>query len=149
MRAIFILVLLLLASVVIGCRTIGSSIQLGLGSDRSPKTVDQVELLIDEPERPYTKIGLVKAGGGNWGSLFTSEKKSFERLKEEAGKIGADAVIVTGSGRRVAAYMPATVNTYSNATAYGNTAYGTSTSTVNPGGAITVPEVTGLAIAYK
>ena len=63
-----------------------------LGQDRYPPRPEHspVEFLADLPSRPFTKIAMVEAVGR---STYTAWEELREALGEEAGKIGADAVM--------------------------------------------------------
>jgi hypothetical protein len=74
-----------------------SSHQL-IGAARAPIPADQVQLYTETPLRPYERIAVVSASSKRSWS-FTFEGKALvvvRRLKEEAGKLGANGVLLEG-----------------------------------------------------
>jgi hypothetical protein len=74
-----------------------SSHQL-IGTAREPVSADRVRLYTETPHRPYERIAEVSASSKRSWS-FTSEGKAevvVRRLKEEAGKLGANGVLLEG-----------------------------------------------------
>ena len=74
-----------------------SSHQL-IGTARAPIPADQVQLYTETPLRPYERIAVVSASSKRSWS-FTFEGKAqvvVRRLKEEAGKLGANGVLLEG-----------------------------------------------------
>jgi hypothetical protein len=74
-----------------------SSHQL-IGTARAPIPADQVQLYTETPPRPYERIAVVSASSRRSWS-FTFEGKALvvvRRLKEEAGKLGANGVLLEG-----------------------------------------------------
>jgi hypothetical protein len=72
-----------------------SSHQL-IGSARAPLSADRVQLFTEAPLRPYERIAVVSASSKRSWS-FTFEGKAevvVRRLKEEAGKLGANGVLL-------------------------------------------------------
>ena len=72
-----------------------SSHQL-IGTARVPVSADRVQLYTEAPLRPYERIAEVKASSKRSWS-FTFEGKAevvVRRLKEEAGKLGANGVLL-------------------------------------------------------
>jgi hypothetical protein len=61
-------------------------------SPRAPRDPAQVQVLLDEPREPFQSIALVEAAGGTFGDLG----KWTRRLREEAARLGADAILVMG-----------------------------------------------------
>ena len=61
-------------------------------SPRAPRDPAQVQVLLDEPRAPFQSIALVEAAGGDFGDL----NKWTRRLREEAARLGADAILVVG-----------------------------------------------------
>ena len=76
---------------------VSSSHQL-IGTVRAPVPADEVQLYTETPLRPYERIALVSASSKRSMS-FTFEGKAevvVRRLKEEAGKLGANGVLLEG-----------------------------------------------------
>jgi len=74
-----------------------SSHQL-IGSAREPISADRVRLYTEAPLRPYERIAVVSASSKRSWS-FTLEGKAevvVRRLKEEAGRLGANGVLLEG-----------------------------------------------------
>lgn len=95
-----------------------------VGKARPPISVDQVKVYLRPPAK-FEEIALLEASSK--GSMAVSQQgkmnKAIERLKEEAAQLGANGVLIQGTGNEYVG----SVNTGS-ATAYGNTAYGTGVS---------------------
>jgi hypothetical protein len=73
--------------VVVGCR---SADVLRLDPTIRPAThPDSVQLLAQEPERPYTVIALVSARSGGW-----PYPPAEIRLRREAARLGGEAVLL-------------------------------------------------------
>jgi hypothetical protein len=69
-----------------------------IGAARAPIPADQVQLYTETPLRPYERIAVVSASSKRSWS-FTFEGKALvvvRRLKEEAGKLGANGVLLEG-----------------------------------------------------
>jgi hypothetical protein len=65
---------------------------------REPISADRVQLYTEVPRRPYERIAVVSASSKRSWS-FTFEGKAevvVRRLKEEAGKLGANGVLLEG-----------------------------------------------------
>jgi hypothetical protein len=74
-----------------------SSHQL-VGTVRAPISADRVQLYTEAPHWPYERIAVVSASSKRSWS-FTFEGKAevvVRRLKEEAGKLGANGVLLEG-----------------------------------------------------
>ena len=74
-----------------------SSHQL-IGTARVPIPADEVRLYTEAPSRPYERIAVVSASSKRSWS-FTFEGKAevvVRRLKEEAGRLGANGVLLEG-----------------------------------------------------
>ncbi len=56
---------------------------------------EQVELILDEPQRRYRKIALVTASADpdDYFGWVAAEGAALKRLREQAGKAGADGVL--------------------------------------------------------
>lgn len=59
---------------------------------RAAQSVGAVQILLDEPQRPYQSIALIEARGGDVMSLT----KLTRRLALEAARLGGDALLVSG-----------------------------------------------------
>jgi hypothetical protein len=69
-----------------------------VGTARAPIPADQVQLFTEVPSRPYERIALVSASSKRSFS-FSFEGKAevvVRRLKEEAGRLGANGVLLEG-----------------------------------------------------
>ena len=89
-----------------------SSHQL-IGPLREPISADRVQLYTEAPLRPYERIAVVSASSKRSWS-FTSEGKAevvVRRLKEEAGKLGANGVLLDGISDEPGAAIGADVGT--------------------------------------
>lgn len=112
-----------------------------VGKVRPPISPDQVKIYL-EPPRAFEKIAIIDAS--SQGSMaFTQQQKmdkAIARLKEEAAKVGANGVLLQGSGSQAVG----SVGTgFGSATAAGNTAYGTG---VGISGNVFVQAANGIAI---
>jgi hypothetical protein len=89
-----------------------SSHQL-IGTARAPVPADEVQLYTEAPRRPYERIAVVSASSKRSLS-FTFEGKAevvVRRLKEEAGKLGANGVLLEGISDESGAAVGADVGT--------------------------------------
>lgn len=114
----FLLLGLVMASV--GC----ASSHILVGKARLPTSPEQVKVYLRPPAK-YEEIALLEASSKNSWAVTQQGKmnKAIERLKEEAAQLGANGILLQGSGTEYGA----SVNTGA-ATAAGNTAYGTGVS---------------------
>ncbi len=90
-----------------------SSHQL-VGAPRAPVPPDQVQLFTEAPPRPYERIALVSASSKR-SLAFSYEDKAevvVRRLKEEAGKLGANGVLLDGIGEKSGPAVGTGVGTY-------------------------------------
>lgn len=113
-------VLLGIVMVSAGC----ASSHILVGKARSPISPEQVKIYLRPPAK-YDEIALLEASSKNSWAITQQGKmdKAIERLKEEAAQLGANGILIQGSGNEYGA----AVNTGA-ATVKGNTAYGTGTS---------------------
>jgi hypothetical protein len=84
-----------------------------VGNARAPISADRVQLYTEAPLRPYERIAVVSASSKRSWS-FTSESKAevvVRRLKEEAGKLGANGVLLEGISDEAGAAIGADVGT--------------------------------------
>ena len=95
-----------------------------VGKARPPISPEQVKVYLRPPAK-YEEIALLEASSKN--SLAVTQQgktnKAIERLREEAAQLGANGILLQGSGTEYGG----SVNTGA-ATATGNTAYGTGVS---------------------
>jgi Mg2+/citrate symporter len=68
------------------------------GATAPPVSVDKVEVLYQEPARPYDVIALVSYQG----TAFATVPGVVEKCRQTAAKAGADALIVTSTTRAYA-----------------------------------------------
>lgn len=112
-----------------------------VGKVRPPISPDQVKIYL-EPPKAFEKIAIIDAS--SQGSMaFTQQQKmdkAIARLKEEAATLGANGVLLQGSGSQAVG----TVGTdFGSATATGNSTYGTG---VGISGNVFVQAANGIAI---
>ena len=112
-----------------------------VGKVRPPISPDQVKIYL-EPPKAYEKIAIIDAS--SQGSMtFTQQQKmdkAIARLKEEAAKVGANGVLLEGSGSQ----SVGSVGTgFGSASATGHSASATS---MGVSGNILVQAANGLAI---
>ena len=84
-----------------------------IGTPRASIPAEQVQLYTEAPLRPYERIALVSASSKRSLS-FTFEGKAevvVRRLKEEAGKLGANGVLLEGISDESGAAIGADVGT--------------------------------------
>jgi hypothetical protein len=95
-----------------------------VGKARPSISPEQVKVYLHPPIR-YEEIALLEASSKSSWAVTQQGKmnKAVERLKEEAARLGANGILLQGSGTEYGA----SVNTGA-ATATGNTAYGTGVS---------------------
>jgi hypothetical protein len=69
-----------------------------IGTARAPIPADQVQLFTEAPSRPYERIAVLSASSKR-SFAFSFEGKAevvVRRLKEEAGRLGANGVLLEG-----------------------------------------------------
>lgn len=112
-----------------------------VGKVRAPISPDQVKIYL-EPPRAFEKIAIIDAS--SQGSVaFTQQQKmdkAIQRLKEEAAKVGANGILLQGSGSQA---VGAVGTGFGSATATGNSAYATG---VGVSGNVFVQAANGIAI---
>jgi len=112
-----------------------------VGKVRPPISPDQVKIYL-APPKAYEQIAVIDAS--SQGSMaFTQQQKmdkAIQRLKEEAAKVGANGILLQGSGSQSAGSVSSGFGT---ATASGNSAYGTG---VGVSGNILMQAANGIAI---
>lgn len=66
-----------------------------MGEHRYEKVpIEHIVILFEPPQRPYEQIGIVSSIGG----VFASEGDMFRKIQMAAAGLGADAIILRGSG---------------------------------------------------
>jgi uncharacterized protein YceK len=122
--------------VLCGCVT-QSSVTM-ISAPRPATKANQVLIYSVEPNQQFTSIANIIC------TSRTSMNAVHKRLKREAAKVGANAVIITRSGSQ---YSGSVGYSYGSATAYGNpysaTAFGSSTAIMTP---LFIPWAVGEAI---
>lgn len=69
-----------------------------MGEKRYPKVpVEHVVILFEAPARPHEQIGIVSSLGG----VFASEGDMLRKMQMAAAGLGADAIIVRGTGTTI------------------------------------------------
>jgi acetyl esterase/lipase len=71
-----------------------SSVTPVAGTSYPAVPVERVEVLYEEPRRPYEVISLVSHGGG---SRFATIRSVVQKCRELAAASGADAVLITST----------------------------------------------------
>ena len=87
------LVIVTITAVILSACTMGS----GTRTSRrlyQPTQSSHVEILFREPTRPFTVVGPVSS----FGAPLAAENAMYRAVQKEAAELGADAVIVEGSG---------------------------------------------------
>ena len=144
MKAISHLTSILVLVLLSGCTIVdGSTIVTGVA--RKPISIDQVRIYRTAPKK-YEEIAMVSSSAGHdFKSNSSLVETAILRLKQEAAKVGANGVLLSGFKERDAA---TTSSNFGNVQAYGNdgsSAFATGSSvSINRGDAYT--RVRGLAI---
>lgn len=112
-----------------------------VGKARPPISPDQVKVYLHAPAK-YEEIAILDASSKNSLAITSQGKmnKVIERLKTEAAALGANGILLKGTGDQ---YVGSVNTSSANATAVGNSAYGTGFGT---SAAIMQKEGSGLAI---
>src|SRR3977135_1095539 len=93
-----------------------------IGEARPPISPDQVKLYLHPPEK-YEEIAIIDASSRH-SIVFTDQQKMnkvIERLKEEAAKVGANGILIQGTGDEQAGEVSTGAGT---ATGSGHSSYG-------------------------
>jgi hypothetical protein len=108
---------LLVVLLIAGCST---SSHVLVGTQRPPIAPDQVRLYTHPPER-YEEVAIVGASSRQSFSPGDQAKidKVIQRLKKEAGQLGANGVLIQGLGDQ---YAGSVGSSFGSATASGHTA---------------------------
>jgi hypothetical protein len=105
------------------------------------KNPNEVQVLFEPPSMPYEKLALINSHGVLAGSFGGNTTVAINKMKQEAAKVGADAVILSnGVSQSQVSYM----NT--NGTAYGNNF---SLNTIGATGGAGDANISGVAIKFK
>lgn len=96
-----------------------------VGTARTAISPDQVKILIEPPAK-YETVALLEASdlGANGFSAQSRTNKVMNRLKAEAAKLGANAILLQGMDTKV---IGSVGSGYANTTISGNSAYTTGT----------------------
>ena len=118
MRTYFIAVLLAGMALLAGCATS----HVLVGEPRPPISPDKVKVYLSPPGVPFEEIALVEASSrGAWAvSDQGKTNAAIERLKEEAASLGANGILLRGTGSQSNVSVGTSTATYS-----GNSSYGT------------------------
>ena len=128
---------LLLASVIgiSACSTSGTSILIGEGGAQPATEPSSITLLVEPPQRRHAIIALVEgvAATDDYFTKARTEAAAIAAMKEEAARIGANAIVLTGKGTKP--YGQVTIGNavgsasgYASATGFNATAYATTVS---------------------
>lgn len=81
-----------------GCSTSGTSVLVGDGGPRAATEPASVALLVAPPQRPHEVIALVEgvAATDDYFTKAKTEAAAIKAMKDEAARIGAHAVVLTG-----------------------------------------------------
>ena len=133
-----LLTALVLAAAVLGCAAQSHVI---VGTVRPPIPPEQVKLYLSPPKK-FEQVAIVNSSSRNSGA-FTEQRKmdrAINRLKEEAGKLGANGVLLQATGDQ----QVGSVGTgFGSASYSGNSAFG---SGLSFGAGIHVKTADGMAI---
>jgi hypothetical protein len=113
----------LVATSVTACSTSGTSVLIGEGGPYAATDPSKITLLIEPPQRKHTIIALVEgvAATDDYLTKAKTEAAAIAAMKEEAARIGANAIVLTGKGSKP--YGQVTVgNTVGSAYGYGTAA---------------------------
>jgi hypothetical protein len=79
-----------------GCSIWGTRVPMGEHRYKKVPT-EHVLILFETPQRPYEQIGIVSSPGG----IFAREGDMFRKMQMAAADLGADAIIVRGTGTTI------------------------------------------------
>lgn len=82
------------------CSTSGTSILIGEGGALPPTDPSSISLLLTPPQKKHTVIALVEgvAATDDYFTKAKTEAAAITAMKEEAARIGANAIVLTGKG---------------------------------------------------
>lgn len=91
----------LLALSTAACSTTGTSVKIGEGTF-APTDPAAIVLLVEAPAREHAVIALVEgeAATDDYLSKARTEAAAIDAMREEAARIGAHAIVLTGKGVR-------------------------------------------------
>lgn len=96
MKYIIRLPIIIALAALVGCSTWGTRVPMG--DKHYPKVpIEHVVILFAPPPQPYDQIGLVSSLGG----VFASDGDMYRKMQMAAAGLGADAIIIQGSGTTV------------------------------------------------
>jgi len=95
-KYINLLIVLISGIIIAGCAT-GSSIITG--EKRPPVDPSTVKLYLENPAR-YEVIGIVTASSDSGWTEQQSQNYAVKELKKQAAKLGANGVLITGTGEK-------------------------------------------------
>lgn len=100
LRALVVAALLAVATA--GCSTSGTSILVGEGKAHAPTSPEAIRMLVEPPQRTHEVIALVEgeAATDDYFTKARTEAAALAAMKEEAARIGAHAIVLTGKGTR-------------------------------------------------
>ncbi|VVP08648.1 hypothetical protein [Pseudomonas fluorescens] len=95
-----VLIFLMLANLITGCSTSGTSVLIGQGVALPPTDPGSISLLLEPPQKKHTVIALVEgvAATDDYFTKAKTEAAAITAMKEEAARIGANAIVLTGKG---------------------------------------------------
>ncbi len=132
-----------------GCSTEGTSIILGDGQPLPATDPATVHLLLEPPPNPHKVLALVEgvAATDDYFTKAKTEAAAIKAMKDEAARIGAHAIVLTGKGSQP--YGETTIaNTYGSATSHGGSVSGYATTT-SAGLGFEKITFSGTAIVYE
>jgi hypothetical protein len=91
---------LVFAALLAGCSTSGTSVPIGVAGNFAPTQPGAVILLVAAPERKHEIIALVEgtAATDDYLTKAKTEAAAIEAMKNEAARLGAHAIVLTGKG---------------------------------------------------
>lgn len=120
---------MILASLFSGCSSWSPSVDttlLGHETVGPAKSSGQIIVYMDASTigRPYKELALLSAKEGEWDAYYGtgSLAKMIDNLKQEAARIGADAIVIGGTRdkQRPGSTVGSYTNTYGSAVGYGS-----------------------------
>jgi hypothetical protein len=92
--------IIMLATLIAGCSTSGTSILIGEGGALPPTDPSSISLLLGPPQKKHTVVALVEgvAATDDYFTKAKTEAAAITAMKEEAARIGANAIVLTGKG---------------------------------------------------
>lgn len=143
-KSIMALIIVLATLVSAGCT---NTTRLNTGF--APKADDAtIEVFFGrQPERPYVEIAVVQTDNA-WNFKNTTEL--VDKLKQEARKVGADAILLTRLGKQEFTYQaPTTTTSYATVNAGGKIATANQTSYTSTTQTGSYDSAEGIAVKWK